>query len=252
MMDRKEIKTELLIHDLKNPMTVIHTGIMGLLSKKDKYGPLTPKQEKVLKRLLRNTIAAKMLVNDALELSRSKEGIINIGEVPLSGIIRQVFIDLFDLIDSEISEKLRGAHDFDNVKKTVEKAGLKIFIDHDSWEKSCNLDEAKTIQILRNLLGNAFKYRNSLVTLSVNINENRLVFSVKDDGEGIPKKYQEKIFNCYFQMEPGDICVVRGHGIGLAGVLVLVQDLGGTLDLISDTGKGAEFIVSLPLTISTT
>jgi len=53
-------------------------------------------------------------------------------------------------------------------------------------------------------------------------------------------------------MEPGDICVVQGHGIGLAGVLVLVQDLGGTLNLISDTGKGAEFIVSLPLTISTT
>ncbi len=247
-MDRKDIKTDLLIHDLKNPITVIHTGIMGLLSKKDKYGPLTPKQEKVLKRVLRNTIAAKMLVNDALELSRSKEGIINRAKAPLSHIIRQAFIDLFDLMDSEISEKLKISNDLDNIKEIAGRAGLGLFIDRDLWGKICNLDEAKTMQILRNLLSNAFKYKNNLVALSVRIDKNSLVFSVKDDGEGIPKKYQEKIFNCYFQMEPDDICVVRGHGIGLAGVLALVQDLGGTLSLISDTGKGAEFIVSLPLT----
>ena len=73
------------------------------------------------------------------------------------------------------------------------------------------------------------------------------VISVKDDGEGIPSEYHEKIFQCYFQMDPTDSCVLRGHGLGLAGVMVLVEDMGGKLLLDSDRGKGARFTVKLPV-----
>jgi signal transduction histidine kinase len=74
-----------------------------------------------------------------------------------------------------------------------------------------------------------------------------LTFSVQDDGSGIPKDCHQKIFKEYFQMEPGDKFPVRGHGIGLAGVLVLVEDLTGQLALESDVGQGANFMVSLPV-----
>lgn len=59
---------DLLIHDLKNPLAVVQAGLSGLLSRQGQYGPLTPKQEKVLTRLLRNTRGAQMLVYDALEM----------------------------------------------------------------------------------------------------------------------------------------------------------------------------------------
>jgi two-component system OmpR family sensor kinase len=51
-MDRKRIKTELLIHDLKNPLAIIETGISSLVQGEEKYGPLTKKQVKILQRTL--------------------------------------------------------------------------------------------------------------------------------------------------------------------------------------------------------
>ena len=76
------------------------------------------------------------------------------------------------------------------------------------------------------------------------------MFSVRDDGEGIPSIYHEKIFESYFQMNATDMCSVRGHGLGLAGVMVLVEDIGGKLFLESDEGKGAKFLVHIPLTLT--
>ena len=66
-----------------------------------------------------------------------------------------------------------------------------------------------------------------------------LTLAVKDDGEGIPALYHQQIFECYFQVDPHEGCPVRGHGLGLAGVMILVEDMGGQLLLESDAGKGA-------------
>ena len=71
--------------------------------------------------------------------------------------------------------------------------------------------------------------------------------SVQDDGLGIPPKYHKKIFEAYFQMDKIEENNVRGHGLGLAGALILVEEMGGELLLESDVGKGAKFIVLLPL-----
>ena len=51
-------------------------------------------------------------------------------------------------------------------------------------------------------------------------------------------------------MDPTGSYSVRGHGLGLAGVMVLVEDMGGELRLESDQGKGAEFMVKLPLPVT--
>ena len=103
-------------------------------------------------------------------------------------------------------------------------------------------------QILRNLLNNALKYRKERVGLKIEDEENRfLCISVRDDGEGIPVSYHEKIFECYFQMDMGANHCVRGHGLGLAGVMILVEDMGGELFLDSDEGRGAIFLVKVPL-----
>ena len=64
---------------------------------------------------------------------------------------------------------------------------------------------------------------------------------------GIPSDYHKKIFESYFQLESNFKGVRRGFGVGLAGVLFLVEDMGGTLDLVSEVGEGAEFLVNLPL-----
>ena len=115
------------------------------------------------------------------------------------------------------------------------------------WGQEVCLDLPKTTQILRNLLTNAIKYRKKIIEIDISKPGSEFEVSVKDDGEGIPAKYHEKIFQCYFQMDPTDSCVVRGHGLGLAGVMVLVEDMGGQLFLDSDEGRGTRFTVKLPL-----
>jgi signal transduction histidine kinase len=127
------------------------------------------------------------------------------------------------------------------------KTGLVLLIDEGLWSQEICLDEAKIRQILRNLLNNALKYRKSFVEVKVIEKNDHLVLSVKDDGEGIPSVFHTKIFESYFQLEAKNGTPIRGSGLGLAGVMILVEDLGGKLFLESEEGKGAEFSLELPL-----
>ena len=249
-MEREKISLQLLIHDLKVPLAVIEAGITSLLGKLDRYGPLTEKQEKVLLRTLRNTRVIQALVNDSLELERSKEGVINVTQLRVSDLIEGALVEIFDLVDHQTSDKIKICTGLEQLKGALQENGVTLTIDEGLWCRELSLDEAKIKQILRNLLNNALKYRKSRVELRIDKRHDCLHFSVKDDGEGIPSTHHKKIFQSYFQMAPTASYSVRGHGLGLAGVMVLVEDMGGELRLESDEGKGAEFMVKLPLTIT--
>ena len=97
-MEKNRIKFEFLVHDLKVPLAVIETGLLSLLEREDKYGPLTEKQAKVLERVLRNTIVTRTLVNDALELGRSSAGIVNKVRFELFRLVEGVLVETFDFL----------------------------------------------------------------------------------------------------------------------------------------------------------
>ena len=246
-MKKDKIKTEFLIHDLKVPLVVVEAGINSLLKKLDEYGPLSEKQEKILLRMLRNTKLMQRLVNDVLELGRSRAGITSVRTVSLSDFIGPVLVELFDLIDYDTAERIKTCADLTQLKKTLAEKGLQLFINKGLWHQEICLDDAKVKQVLRNLLNNALKYRKEQVELAIDEKDDFLVLSVKDDGEGIPAIYHKKIFESYFQMDPTDTPTVRGHGLGLAGVMVLVEDMHGELLLDSDEGRGVTFLVKVPL-----
>lgn len=246
---RERIKIDLLIHDLKVPLAVIEAGLVSLMNKRDKYGPVTEQQTKVFARVLRNTKVLKTLVNDALELGRSEKGVVNISRFRLSSLIEEALEEIFDLTDASATEEIKRCTKLSRFREVVETRGVVLFVAEELWDAEICQDHAKVHQILRNLLSNALKYRKKVVELKIDRTNTSLIFSVKDDGEGIPAAYHQKIFECYFQMEPDSkgSCSVRGHGLGLAGVMVLVEDLGGKLFLDSDVGQGTRFLVKLPL-----
>lgn len=246
-MHREKISLQLFIHDLKVPLAVIEAGITSLLGKLEKYGPLTEGQEKVLVRTLRNARVIQALVNDSLELERSKQGVLNVTRMRVSDLIEEALVEIFDLVDCKVSEDIKTCGDLQELRRALEENGLMLFMNEGLWCEELSLDEPKIKQILRNLLNNALKYRKSCVELTVEKQHDHLFFSVKDDGEGIPSIYHKRIFESYFQMNATDSYTVRGHGLGLAGVMVLIEDMGGQLSLESDEGKGAEFMVRLPL-----
>lgn len=246
-MGRERIKIDLLIHDLKVPIAVIEAGLTSLLNRPEKYGAVTEKQEKVFKRALRNTKVLQALVNDALELGRAREGIVNYARFTLSDVIEQALIEIFDLTYDEISEEIKSCSHLRQFRKVLAGKDVYLNVDEGLWCEEICQDEAKLRQILRNLINNALKYRHSRVDLEVGKKGNAILFSVSDDGEGIPAAYHKKIFECYFQVNSAETGSVRGHGLGLAGVLVLVEDLGGKMFLDSDQGQGTRFEVEIPL-----
>lgn len=243
----QRLKIDLLVHDLKGPLAVIETGITVLLNKVAQYGNLTEKQERVLKRALRNTNTAQAIVSDTLALKQSKPGDMNLTPVSVSDLFTDVLEEVFDIANIGASKKIRAAENLFQLKKSLSEDSLILEIEEDLWKGCLLLDGKKVKQILRNLLINAFKYKKKQISLEVKKNTEHLRFSVTDDGKGIPEDCHDRIFECYFQLPSNDDFILRGHGLGLAGVKILVEDMNGKLMLESATGKGARFIVHLPL-----
>ncbi len=246
-MSDNTIKTEILIHDLKVPISVIDAGAKSLLNRQDSYGPLTDKQIKVLKRIIRNTLTTQRLVNDVMELGRSREGVMIISDFPISVLVTSVLMEIFDLSDPGVADVIRKTQTYEELSLAVQASGARLFFDPKVWKTMVHLDEAKVRQILRNLVTNAFKHRASFVKISGNIEEKQLILKVKDDGRGIPRADHKKIFETYFTTGSSIESAIVSHGLGLAGVMVLLKDMGGTLILNSSDGKGAEFTITIPL-----
>jgi signal transduction histidine kinase len=103
-------------------------------------------------------------------------------------------------------------------------------------------------QILINLVTNAIKYHDKeVVEIEMGISETdtHYHFYVSDNGPGIAKDYQHKIFNIFEKLAVKDKFGRRGNGIGLATVKKIVEKLGGTIGVESELGKGAKFIFTL-------
>lgn len=108
-------------------------------------------------------------------------------------------------------------------------------------------DRSLLKKIITVVLDNAFKYSNGgVVTLSYVFAHSFYRIYIKDAGVGIPAKYQQLIFNKFYQYHPDDKVVYGGSGMGLAiakGITVL---LGGVINVRSVVGKGSVFWVTFP------
>jgi signal transduction histidine kinase/CheY-like chemotaxis protein len=104
------------------------------------------------------------------------------------------------------------------------------------------------IQVIYNLLNNAFKYTDSgLVILSVThkLENNGIEISVSDTGVGIPKESLENIFDKYYRASNVS---EKGAGIGLSICKMNIEALGGTITVSSEVGYGSQFIINIPAT----
>ena len=241
-MSIQNIKTAHLVHDLKNPVNIIESGARSLLDKQDRYGNLTPKQEKVVRRMLRNAMRLRHLANNMLEVDMAALGVLNLVDCTLSDILRVAFVEVFDVIDPAVSEALEEAKAFDKFVGILRAND--VLLEADLGQMTCpiNVDETKMTLIITNLLSNAFKYKNKSVSLRASLSDDTIELAVRDDGPGIPETYHEKIFNNYFQCDKVEGFPVRGHGLGLAGALALAGAMGGSLS-ICKSQQGAEFVV---------
>lgn len=114
------------------------------------------------------------------------------------------------------------------------------------------LDLVLIQEILTNLVSNAIKNTDhGSVTIRAFIEGDRVGISVKDTGRGIPESKRELIFQEFFQETHSNPAtnMRRGTGIGLSIVKGLTSEMGGTLTLHSEEGRGSEFIATFPLVL---
>lgn len=240
----KNIQTSHLVHDLKNPVNIIETGARSLLEKEDRYGKLTPKQERVIRRMLRNALKIKTLTNSMLEVDMSAQGLTTMSQCKMSEIVRHSLLEVFDIVDPGVSDALQDVNDLKKMKEILGIKNIYLQADDTLFNRTIYTDETKMCLILTNLLSNALKFKQKAIYLKCSFSGDCVVLSVRDDGPGIPEVYHQQIFDQYFQCIKVEGFPVRGHGLGLAGALALTEALGGTLSLCK-TDQGAEFVVQI-------
>ncbi len=243
-MSIKNIQTSHLVHDLKNPVNIIESGARALLDKQDRHGKLSSSQEKVIKRMLRNALKIRNLANSMLEVDMAAMGVIKNTDCTLAGILKAALMEVFDIVDPEVSEKLDEANTFDQLRTVLKNHEIHLEAEESQLNRTIQTDETKFGLIITNLLSNAFKYKNKAVFLRCVAEGETVTISVRDDGPGIPECYHQQIFDQYFQCSKIEGFPVRGHGLGLAGAQALTEALGGILSLCT-TPDGAEFMVQV-------
>lgn len=119
-------------------------------------------------------------------------------------------------------------------------------LEKDSWDQLKPLiiqgDPSQLKTMIENLLGNAIKYARKVIHVKLGQTDDTVRLTVSDDGPGIAKEYQKKIFEQYFQV-PGS---QKGTGIGLYSVLKVVENHAGSIAVDSQPGRGATFRVQFP------
>lgn len=213
------------VHDLKAPLNSVIT-LMGYLRKKLTDAPSLEmvKDMAVLARNAVNDIEALLIT-----ARRDKQKI----------TLQKVETDLLQLI-----ERARESISIQNVGKPH-----KITLESDFDEVKLMLDPLYVTNIIRNLLENALKYSNEGVSVIIKVRKekNKVVLSVEDNGWGIERKYQKKIFTQYFQVPRKQVVHQHGYGVGLAYTKYIMEAHGGSISVESDPEKGSAFICKFPM-----
>ena len=101
------LSVEFLVHELKDPISIIETGARTLLERQDKYGALTPKQEKTLKRMLRNTRKTRSMLYDMLEVGRTESGVCLTCRFQPVEALQTALMDALDTLPAGVPETVR-------------------------------------------------------------------------------------------------------------------------------------------------
>jgi two-component system phosphate regulon sensor histidine kinase PhoR len=135
-----------------------------------------------------------------------------------------------------------------NIRLQVENRGGKIHMQLNAENPVLQADKVHLTNVVFNLLDNANKYtlKSPQIWITTESAYSGLLISVKDNGTGISKSNQKKIFEKLYRIPTGNIHNVKGFGLGLSYVKTIVEEHGGKITLESELNKGSNFILYLP------
>lgn len=215
-------------HELKTPLTTLKLKFQMFERQIERKNPEYETEESVLKLItdgLKQTDNIERLVNDMLDISRINTGKLNfnMNKADLCKLVHQVV---------------------DNCNLLLEKFQTEISVDYCETIIG-NWDQQRIEQVVLNLITNAARYGNKKpIHIKIGRDENWAYVSIKDQGIGIDKKDQERIFQKFERAI--DHNEVSGLGLGLYISKKIVDAHEGKIKLESEKGKGSTFTVYLP------
>lgn len=227
-------KTEFLAnmsHEIRTPMNAI-IGISTLLARSQ---PLTQRQKEYIETLRMSTDVLMSLINDVLDVAKIEARTLELEHIPFS--ITQTVQDVANIMANSVKEK-----------------GLVLTIENDTPKKSVFLgDPARLRQIMLNLCSNAVKFtEKGSVHIGVRCEASDdpqskiMSITVKDTGIGIPADKLNTVFQKFTQADASISRKYGGTGLGLTITKMLVETMGGEINVESNLGSGSTFTVKLP------
>ncbi|MEM1283268.1 MAG: ATP-binding protein [Bacteroidota bacterium] len=220
----KELFLANVSHEIRTPIHAI-SGMLKIL-RRNAHPEF---QNQFLGAMSRSTENLSKLLNDVLDLSKIASGKLTIVNEPF---------DLKENVSASV-ELLQT--------KAEEKGLLLEFFFLDDLPKMVKGDALRLTQILINLINNAIKFsEQGKVTISLKPETDGIRFMVADEGKGISKEDQQRIFDS-FEQAGSQTIIAGGTGLGLAITKQLIELQSGEIELTSEVGKGSVFSFTLPL-----
>lgn len=214
-------------HEFKTPISTISLASEMLSDQSISQTP--DKQTRYLKMIRDENKRLSVLVESILQTS-----ILDKGEFKL----KLTELDIHDIISTAIN----------NTQLLISQRGGVINTSLLAQNFKIVGDRVHLTNIVFNLIDNAIKYTQGVpeITVKTENTEDGIRISVKDNGIGISKENQRKIFDKFYRVPTGNVHNVKGFGLGLSYVLAVVEKHAGKVEVQSELGKGSTFMITLP------
>lgn len=232
-----EIKNRMIgmaAHDLRNPLTIIQNYsnfLLEDLQKKD-GNDSNGEIQTIIKEIHNAGQFMLNLVTDLLNVSRIESGKITLNITEM---------DLIAFLKHHVSINTMFAS----------KKNISLAFNPELSSLSIEADKEKIQQVVNNLISNALKYSHPGTTITLDVNhqpeEKTVVFSVQDEGQGIPQEEMNELFKPFANISVQPTSGEDSTGLGLAITKKIVDAHKGSISVESEPGQGSEFFVKLPL-----
>jgi two-component system, OmpR family, phosphate regulon sensor histidine kinase PhoR len=212
-------------HELKTPLSLIR--MFGELLAMGKLK--TPEKGKEY---------AEIITREAERLSRLIDNVLDFARMERGPVA-------YEFLPGRLDEVVERS--LDVYRHRLEREGFKLTTKIDGELPETMLDENAMTLLLLNLLENAVKYGRGEIAVYLTRQGNRLRLVVGDQGPGIPAEEHRRIFERFYRTRQARGTNVRGSGIGLSLVKHIAEAHGGSVTVDSEPGRGAAFIVDIPL-----
>lgn len=226
-----EIKTDFInnmTHEFKTPIATINLALDAI--KNPKIVEDREKTERYLQMIRDENKRMHAQVENVLRISKLEKRELDISKEPMD--VNEIIEDAIEHISLIVEDKKGSIETHLEAKRTT-----------------ILLNDVHFTNVIVNVLDNAIKYSSEIPKIEVYTENVKdfVVIKIKDQGVGMSKIVQKKIFEKFYREHTGNLHNVKGHGLGLAYVKRIVEDHNGQVFVESEKGKGSTFIIKLPL-----